>query len=83
MRYINGERLLCRELAKEEKKGMLILPDKVPSEVILEVMLTNEETPKFIKRGDRVLVMAPWMRKIDLEGFNYVIIDLEHVLGVV
>lgn len=78
-----GEKVVAREIPKEKKEGILIVPDEKRTESIVEVIGINELTPEKIIVGSKIMIKSNWMQKVKHNDQEMLIIPLSEILGVV
>lgn len=77
-----NKRLIAKKIAKEEKAGLIIVPNEEKREEVYEV-ISAAENDYGINPGDQVMVDKYSATEQVIDGETFYIIDCERVMGII
>lgn len=76
-----GKRIIAKDIPKEEKGSLLIVPEMRKLEKIVEVVEAPEDAK--VKIGDKIMISASYMHKIEHEGKEYFLVPYDDIIGII
>lgn len=78
-----GKRVLAKEIKPTKKEGILIVPDAKKTEQLAIVTATGTECADLIKIGDKILIRAVYIERVNPNDEELMLVPLSEIIGVI